>query len=163
MGWRVGHNLRLSTDFCSMPGFLSWAWKMGLQRIKQTKSRVQFVLYFFRKSNLFLNVLFICSFISTTLDLSCCTWAFSSCIESQKLRHQLVCGMWFSHCGVFSYCREWALGTQASYLRPNGLKSCGAQAWIACSMWNLQTRDQTASCPAMSRFLATGPPNPPCV
>ena len=40
----------------------------------------------------------------------------------------LHCGAQASHCGGFSCCGAWALGTRASVVVAHGLSSCGSQA-----------------------------------
>ena len=40
----------------------------------------------------------------------------------------LCCGVQASHCGGFSCCRAWALGTWASVVVAYGLSSCGSRA-----------------------------------
>ena len=52
------------------------------------------------------------------LGLRCCAWAFSSCSERA------------SHCGGFSCCGAWALGTRASVAVAHGLSSCGSWASV---------------------------------
>ena len=59
------------------------------------------------------------------LDLRCCAWAFSSCSEWGAT---LRCGAQASHCGGFSCCRGWALGTWTSIVMACGLSSCGSWA-----------------------------------
>ena len=59
------------------------------------------------------------------LGLCCCVWAFSSCGEGGAT---LGCGARASHCGGFSCCEAWALGTQASVVAAHGLSSCGSWA-----------------------------------
>ena len=50
------------------------------------------------------------------LNLCCCMGA------------TLHCGAWASHCGGFSCCGAWALGTRALVVVTRGLSSCGSQA-----------------------------------
>ena len=40
----------------------------------------------------------------------------------------LRCSAWASHCGGFSCCGAWALGTWASVVVARGLSSCGTWA-----------------------------------
>ena len=51
----------------------------------------------------------------------------------------LRCSAWASHCGGFSCCRAWALGTQASVVVAHGLRSCGLRALerklSSCGVW----------------------------
>ena len=53
----------------------------------------------------------------------------------------LPCGARASHCGGFSCCGAWALGTQASVVVARGLGSCGSQALEcrlnSCGAWGL--------------------------
>ena len=63
--------------------------------------------------------------ILAALGLCCCTWAFSSCGEGGAT---LRCDAWASHCGGFSCCGAWALGTQASVVAARGLSSCVSRA-----------------------------------
>ena len=60
---------------------------------------------------------------------------------------------WTSHGGGFSCCRAQALGTQASVAAPPGLSSCGQQAQLLCSTWNLP---RSGIEPAVSSALACG-------
>ena len=62
-------------------------------------------------------------------------------------------GSWTSHGGGFSCCRAQALGTPASVAAPRGLSSCGQQAQLLCSMWNLP---RSGIEPATSSALACG-------
>ena len=69
---------------------------------------------------------------------------FSLIAESRG--YSSSCGARVSHCGGFSYCRAWTLGMQASVVAVSGisswgsqapkcgLSSCGALAYLLCSM-----------------------------
>ena len=59
------------------------------------------------------------------LGLRCCVQAFSSCSERGAT---LRCSVRASHCGGFSCCRAWALGTRASVVVVHGLSRCGSRA-----------------------------------
>ena len=59
------------------------------------------------------------------LGFCCCAQAFSSCGKQGLL---FCCGARASHCGGFSCCRAWALGTPASVVVAHRLSSCGARA-----------------------------------
>ena len=71
-------------------------------------------------------------------------WTFSSCSE------------WAFHCSGFSYCRAQALGTWASLVAAYGFSSCGAQAYLLHSMWNL-ARIEPMSPALAGEFLTTVP------
>ena len=60
------------------------------------------------------------------LGLRCYTRAFSSCGERGAT---LPCGVRASHCGGFSCCGAWTLGTWASVVVAHGL-SCSAACGI---------------------------------
>ena len=49
----------------------------------------------------------------------------------------LLC--WASHCGDFSCCGAWALGTRASVIAAHGLSSCGSRA-LECRLSSCGTR-----------------------
>ena len=60
-----------------------------------------------------------------------------ACVESSLLHAGflfvavgllLFCGVQASHCGGFSCCGAWALGTQSSVVVARGLSSCGSRA-----------------------------------
>ena len=69
--------------------------------------------YFFRI--LLKKILFYLRNFLVALCLRGCLQPFlSSCGEQELLSS---CSMWASHCGRFSCCRAWALGTQASVLQ----------------------------------------------
>ena len=64
------------------------------------------------------------------LGLRCCMRAFSSCSERGLLFivvHRLLIAV-ASHCGGFSCCGAWALGTWASVVVACGLSSFRSQA-----------------------------------
>ena len=84
------------------------------------------------------------------------------------------CSAWASHCGGFSCCRAWALGTQASVVVAHGLSSCGsqalehrlsscgAQAQLLRGMWDPPRPELEPVSPALARgFPATTPPGKP--
>ena len=78
-----------------------------------------------------------------TLDLGCCTWAFSSC------------GAWASHCSGFSCGRAQALGDWASVV---------GSSWASLprSMWNLPGPGIKPMSPALAAgFSTTVPPGKP--
>ena len=96
------------------------------------------------------------------LGLRCCAPAFSSC------------GAQASHCSGFSFCGARALGVQASVVVTRGLSSCvsralerrlsscGAHAWLLCSMWDLPRAGLEPVSPALAgEFLTTAPPGKP--
>ena len=67
------------------------------------------------------------------------------------------CGAWASHCGGFSCCGAWALGSWGSTTAARGSGSCGA---LACGI----LLDQGSNlCPLQlaDRFLTTGPQGSP--
>ena len=84
----------------------------------------------------------------------------------------LCCRAQASHCGGFSSCAAWALGTWTSAVAARGLiscgsqaleltgsSSCGAQALVARSMWNLPGPGIEPVSPALaSAVLVTVPP-----
>ena len=62
------------------------------------------------------------------LGLRCYMQAFSSCGE-QGLLFIAVRGLLkASHCGGFSCCGAWALGSRASVVVARGFSSCGSRA-----------------------------------
>ena len=75
----------------------------------------------------------------------------------------LRCGAQASHCGGFSCCGAWALGTQASVVAARGfssggacgLSSCGAQAYLLCGMWDLPGPGIKPVSPALAGGLST--------
>ena len=69
---------------------------------------------FILKINLF--ILFYYLFLAA-LGLRCCMQVFSSCSEWGLL----CCGERASHCGGFSCCGAWALGSRASVVVARGL------------------------------------------
>ena len=79
------------------------------------------ILFFF-SSNEFLKFKFY-FFIFGCAGSSLLHMAFFSCGE-----WGLLSSMWASHCGGFSCCRAWALGTWASVVVTCGPNSCGSRA-----------------------------------
>ena len=55
-------------------------------------------------------------FFLVVLSLRYCVWAFSSCGERTLLSS---CSVWAVHCGGFSCCKAWALGTWVLQLLGN--------------------------------------------
>ena len=89
------------------------------------------------------------------LGLCCCAGAFSSC-DTQA-----------SHCGGLSYCRAQALecvgfsscGSQALEHR---LNSCGSQAYLLHSIWDLPRPGiKPVSLALAGRLFTSGPPGKP--
>uniref|UniRef100_A0A8C0CFC7 Sushi domain-containing protein n=1 Tax=Balaenoptera musculus TaxID=9771 RepID=A0A8C0CFC7_BALMU len=93
-----------------------------------------------------------------------------SCSREAPLR----CGVRASHCGGFSCCGAWALGTRASLVvvrrfSSSGsravdcrLRSCGAWAYLLRGMWDLSGPGLEPVSPALAgRFLTTVPPGKP--
>ena len=79
----------------------------------------------------------------------------------QRVRAALCWVAWVSHCSGFSWCRAWALGTQASVVAAHGVSSCGVQAYLPHGVCNLPRAEIKPVSPALAgRFLATGPPGP---
>ena len=74
---------------------------------------VNSIFFFFFFFNEF--IYFIYLFLAA-LGLPCCARALSSC------------GARASHCGVFSCCGAWALGTRASVVVAHGLSNCVLRA-----------------------------------
>ena len=66
--------------------------------------------------------LFFVLFWGGMLGLCFCMWAFSSCGGWGLLSS---CGAQASHCGGFSCCKAWALGTGSSVVVARGLWSAG--------------------------------------
>ena len=88
----------------------------------------------------------------------------------------LRCSAWASHCGGFSCCRAWALGSWTSVAVACGLSSCGswalerrlsscgAQAQLVCGMCDLPRPGLEPVSPALAGgFLTTAPPGKPNV
>ena len=68
-------------------------------------------------------------------------------------------GVRTSHCGGFSCRRAQALGCIGFSSCAFGLSSCGVQAQLPCSMWNLPRPGTEPRSPAVAgEFLSTGPP-----
>ena len=123
----------------------------------------------------FLIYLFICLFLAA-LGLRFFAQAFSSCGE-RGLLFVVVCGLLIAVASLC--CRAWALGAQASVVVARGLQqlwhvgfsscgswalecrlsSCGAQAQLLHSMWDLPGPGLEPMSPALAgRFLTTVPP-----
>ena len=91
------------------------------------------------------------------------TWLhrlFSSC-SKQGLPSS--CGVRASHRGGFSCCKTQALGhVRAVAVAPrlsNSLNSCGAWAWLLCSVWDLpRPRIEPVSPALAGRFFTSEPP-----
>ena len=103
-------------------------------------------------------------------------WVFiAACgLQLRQVGDTLRCGAWPSHCGGFSCCGAWALGTQVSVVVARGLSSCGtrvlerrlsscgAQAQLLCGMWDLPRAGLEPMSPALAGgFLTTVPPGKP--
>ena len=127
-------------------------------------------LHFLNKFSYFI-ILFYFFIVFSVLGLCCCTWAF---LWLQRAGATLRCGARASHCGGFSCCREQALGTRASVVVARGLSSCGsralecrlsscgAQAQLLRSMWDLPRPGLEPVSPALAGgFSATAPPGKP--
>ena len=102
------------------------------------------------------------------LGLFCWAWAFSSCGE-RGLLFIVVHGLLIAVASLC--CRTWALGTQASVVVAHGLSicgsralehrlsSCGAQAYLLRSMWDLPGPGFEPVSPTLAGgFLTTVPP-----
>ena len=64
-----------------------------------------------------------------------------------------------SHCGGFSFCGAWALGTRASVAVSQGLITCGAEANLPPGSWDLPRPGIEPVCPALAgESLTSGPP-----
>ena len=87
------------------------------------------------------------------------------------MRATLCCGVRASHCGGFSCCGAWALGTHASVVvvcelsscgsqaLERRLSSCGAQAYLLRRMWDLPGPGIEPVSPALAGgFLTTAQP-----
>ena len=90
------------------------------------------------------------------LGLRCCMQAFSSCRE-RGLLFNAVRGLLIV---VASHCRaRTAPGARASVVLACRLSSCGAQACLLCSMWDLPRPGIEPISPALAGgFLTTAPP-----
>ena len=69
-----------------------------------------------------------------------------------------------SHCGGFSCCGAWALGTRASVVvaLERRLRSCGAWTLLLCGMWELPGPGLEPVFPELAGgFLTTAPPGKP--
>ena len=83
---------------------------------------------------------------------------FSSC---SKWGLFSSCGVRASHCGGFP-CGALALGVQGAVAVARGLRSCGAQALLLCSVRDLPGPGIELVSPALQgRFLTTGTPGKP--
>ena len=84
----------------------------------------------------FIFIFIFLKFFLAVLGLHCCAWAFSSCGEQGATPR---CGARASHCGGFSYCGAWALGTWVPVAMALGLSSCGSRALehrlSSCGVW----------------------------
>ena len=98
------------------------------------------ILFFF----FFKFILFIYFWLA--LGPRCCARAFSSCGEQA------------SHCSGFSHCGARALGMRAPVVVACRLSSCGSQAQLLCSMWNLPRPGLEPVSPALAGGLSTTVP-----
>ena len=90
------------------------------------------------------------------LGLRCCMQAFCSCREWRLLSS---CVAWASLHGGFPGCRAQALGTRVAVVAASRLRSCGAQAQLLPSMWNLpEAGTEPMSPPLAGTSLPTVPP-----
>ena len=125
---------------------------------------IQFVSIFF--NNCFFKLIYI--FIFRCIGSSLLRVGF---LQLQQTGATLPCSAPATHCGGFSCCGAQALGTRASVVvarRLGGcglralerrLSSCGAQAQLLCSMWDLPGPGLEPVSPVLaSRFLTTAPP-----
>ena len=55
----------------------------------------------------------------------------------QRAGATLRCDARASHCGGFSRCGAWALGSRTSVVVAWGLSSCGARAYLLRGTWDL--------------------------
>ena len=93
------------------------------------------------------------------LGLRYCAWALSSCGEQGPLPS---CGVQVSHCGCFSCCRAWALGTCALVIAVHRLTSRGTGAQLLHHMWNFPGPEIEPKSPALAgRFFTIEPPGKP--
>ena len=65
-------------------------------------------------------------FTFAALGLCCCAWAF---LQSWRAGATLRCSAQASHCGGFSYCEAWALGTWAQQLWLMGSREQAQELW----------------------------------
>ena len=79
----------------------------------------------------FLKAVFI--YVLAVLGLHCCLRAFSHCGKQGLLPS---CSAQASHCGRFSCCGEWALGTQASVAALHRLRCSEAYEILPDQEWN---------------------------
>ena len=88
-----------------------------------------------------------------------CAQAFPSCSE-RGLPPVVV---WAPHCGGFSGCGAWALGTGASVAAAHRLQQLWLMGLVASGMWNLlRTRTEPESPELQGGFLSTGLPGKSC-
>ena len=98
----------------------------------------------------------------------------SGFLQLRRVGATLRCSARASHCGGFSCCGAWALGTQASVVVARGLSSCGswtlecrlnscgAWALLLRGVWDLPGPGLKSVSPALAgRFLTTAPPGKP--
>ena len=89
----------------------------------------------------------------------------------QRAEATLHCGAQASHCGGFSCCGAWALGARASVVVAHGLSSygswalehrlssCGTQALLLRSMWDIPRPGiEPMSSELAGGFSTTAPP-----
>ena len=113
---------------------------------------------------------FIYLFLAALVFFAACRLSLVAVSRGYSLR----CGVWASHCGVFSCCGARALGTWASVLVACGLSSCGSwalerrlsscgtRAWLLSGMWDLPGPGIEPVSPALAGgFLTTVPPGKP--
>ena len=87
-------------------------------------------------------------FILAVLSLHGFTWAFSGYCEWGLLSS---CSVWASHCGGFSWWGAWSV--------EHRFNSCGAQAYLPHSKWNLPRLGiKPVSLALAGRFFTTGTP-----
>ena len=95
-------------------------------------------------------------------------------LQLRRAGATLRCGAGASHCGGFSCCGAWALGTRASVVVAHGLSSCGSRAlehrlsscgaWaqLLRGMWDPPGPGLKPVSPALAGgFLTTAPPGKP--
>ena len=117
---------------------------------------------------LYLLTLFIYLFIFGCVGSSLLRMGFLQLWRAGATLHRVARA---SHCGGFSCCGAWALGTQASVVVAHRLSSCGpwalecrlsscgTWAWLLCSMWDLPGPGLKPMSPALAGgFLTTVPP-----
>ena len=135
-----------------------------LLKLKKDLLERFFLYYYFLK---FIFYLFIFGYIVSLL-------LRASFLQLQQVGATLCCGGQASHCGCFSCCGARAVGTRASVVVKRGLSSCGswalecrlsscgAQAQLLHSMWDLPGPGLEPMSPALAGgFLTTAPPGKP--